>query len=254
MAISAVNRSAAPPLSSSLEEEFEKLKTYMHRRDQLAETEAERAALRQSFSDASQAAARFGQVGLAKAFSLGGQFVATYQAMQAAAAAGYTLAPVAAAASAAALLVSMFASMDSDEGDALKQIQEQMHEQFIAISAQIQELSHMIERHHAENLHEFACVRKDLSYLKDTLLRLSKMTREDLYQVRQDFLGRFDQMKDQIERVARGISYSLEELRIYELRVVKDEVENLEARGGMSIEALIGRAAFLERWMHSPPL
>jgi hypothetical protein len=236
----------------SLAREVAELRAYVMREDRRAETEAERTRLRGAFSDAERAAINFGQPKMAQAFAVGGQMVATAQAMSAASVVGASAMTCAGAVGAGVLLVSMFASMDAGDDDALQDMQKQMQTYFIGVSHQIRELQVMIERNHAEEMHQFRQIHQELSIVGDAFKRLSQATQEELYHVRGDFAVRCDQMTAKIASVARTVMYSLEECRLDKFRETEDAIIHYESRA-LPVDKLRKKVAYLERWLSNPP-
>lgn len=242
-----------PAAVTPMQREFEELRQYVMKSDRRSESEAERARVRSAFSDYEKAANNMGQPELAKAFAVGGQLAAVYGAMSAAAAAGMTASTVVPAVGAAILLISMFAAMDSGGNDALQQLQRQMKDNFVQVNAKLAEMEAVILRNHAEDLHEFTKVRYDIRVAREGLSAHLSLTQDEVRETRGDLHVQVERVADRIDVVAKAVSYSLDELRLDKLRDTVDAIKHYELRGGMQLEKLKRKVAYLERWLATPP-
>lgn len=253
MSIQPVIRGQLVLQEMSHREGLKKLEDYLRKRDKEAVTKEEQQALRASFADYEKAANNMGQPELAKAFAVGGQMVAVYGAMSTAAAAGMTIGTVIPAVGAAIVLISMFAAMDSGGDDALEQLQVQMRDNFVQVYAKLGEMEAVIVRNHKETLHEFTKVRYDINAAREGFSALLRLTQDEVRETRGDLHVQVERVADRIDAVAKALSYSLDELRLDKLRDTVDAIKHYELRGGMSVEKLKRKVAYLERWLVQPP-
>jgi hypothetical protein len=237
----------------SIRSELGDLRRYFQERDALARDETRWTTTRASFRDAEVAARNFGCPHIAQCFAVGEQMVATARAMQLASSASAGGPQIAAAVMAAALMISVFAGMDSGGSDALEALQHQMKSYFITLSTQLTTLQRTIESNHLETLHQFAGVHKEIGIMQGHLKALGEGTQFKIQEVRKDLAFGIEKLQSEISSLREEMRYSLEELTIEPIRAIEDELTHWLIRGGRSTEWLRESAALMERWCVAPP-
>lgn len=242
----------AGPLGS-IRTELGDLRRYFQERDALARDEARWTTTRSSFRDAEVAARNFGCPHIAQCFAVGEQMVATARAMQLASSASAGGPQIAAAVMAGALMISVFAGIDSDGSDALQALQHQMKSYFITLNTQLTTLQRTIEQKHRETLHQFAGVRREIGILQRHLTALGEGTQVKIQEVRKEFAFGIEKLQSEICSLREEMRYSLDELTTEPIRAIEDELTHWSIRGGRSVEWLRESAALMERWCIAPP-
>ncbi len=238
---------------SSIRGELGDLRRYFQERDAIACDEARWNTTRTAFRDAETAARNFGCPQVAQCFAVGGQMVSTAQTMQLASSATAGGPQIAAAVMAGALLISVFAGMDSDGNDAIQALQYQMREYFIALSTQLTTLQRTIEQNHRETLHQFAGVRREIGIMQGHLRALGEGTQVKIQEVRRELAFGIEKLQSEISSLREEMRYTLEELTVEPIRAIEDELTHWTIRGGRNVEWLRESAALIERWCVAPP-
>ncbi|NDE82357.1 MAG: hypothetical protein EB051_01910 [Chlamydiia bacterium] len=242
----------AGPLGS-IRSELGDLRRYFQERDAFARDEARWTTTISSFRDAEVAARNFGCPHIAQCFAVGEQMVATAGAMQLASSASAGGPQIAAAVKAVALMISVFAGMDSDGSDALQALQHQMQIYFITLSTQLTTLQRTIESNHLKTLHQFAGVRREIGIIQGHLRALGEGTQVKIQEVRRDLAFGIEKLGSEIVSLREEMRYSLEELTIEPIRAIEDELVHWLIRGGRNVEWIRESAALMERWCIAPP-